>query len=156
MGTFEIQVFVSLIVVLGAAFVALICDYLKGSNDRLRERNAELRARHEERETLESMMAELQTKSLDTAMRAQREALEAMLENAMFSRGNALPAPAAQTSFQPAHRLNGSGANPPARLAEAASQRQRQLTQAATAVAERPEIFCAGHLNVRVGHSSRL
>ncbi len=49
-GTTEIQIFVSLVVVLGVAFVALICDYLKGANEQLRERNIELRVRHEERE----------------------------------------------------------------------------------------------------------
>lgn len=49
-GTLELQIFVSLIVVLATAFVALVCDYLKGSNESLRERNIELRIRQEERE----------------------------------------------------------------------------------------------------------
>jgi hypothetical protein len=52
MGNFEVQVFVGLIVVLAAAMVALNCDYLKGSNERLRERNAELCARQQEMEQL--------------------------------------------------------------------------------------------------------
>ena len=47
-GAFELQIFVSLVVVLGAAFVALVCDYLKGNNEQLRERNIELRVRREE------------------------------------------------------------------------------------------------------------
>jgi GGDEF domain-containing protein len=49
-GTLEMQIFLSLIVVLATAFVALLCDYLKGSNESLRERNIELRVRQEERE----------------------------------------------------------------------------------------------------------
>lgn len=49
-GTLELQVFVSLIVILGTAFVALVCDYLKGSNEHLREHNIELRVRKEEQE----------------------------------------------------------------------------------------------------------
>jgi hypothetical protein len=68
MGSFEVQVFVSLIVVLGVAMVALICDYLKGSNERLRERNAELRARQEE---LEQLVGRLHTQQ--NAMRAERK-----------------------------------------------------------------------------------
>lgn len=50
LGALELQIFVSLVVVLGAAFVALVCDYLKGNNEQLRERNIELRVRSEERE----------------------------------------------------------------------------------------------------------
>jgi len=49
-GAFELQIFVSLIVVLGAAFVALVCDYLKGNNEQLREHNIELRVRKDEQE----------------------------------------------------------------------------------------------------------
>ncbi|MBL8236895.1 MAG: hypothetical protein JNM66_05720 [Bryobacterales bacterium] len=36
--------------VLGGAFVALVCDYLKGNNEQLREHNIELRVRKEEQE----------------------------------------------------------------------------------------------------------
>jgi hypothetical protein len=49
-GAFEIQVIVSVVVVLVAALAALICDYLKGNNDWLRLRNTELSVRVEERE----------------------------------------------------------------------------------------------------------
>ncbi|MBK5293684.1 MAG: hypothetical protein JJE04_18650 [Acidobacteriia bacterium] len=52
LGTLELKIFVSLAVVLGTAFVALICDFLKGNNEQLRERNIELRARQDERERL--------------------------------------------------------------------------------------------------------
>ena len=50
LGELELQIFVSLVVVLGSAFVALVCDYLKGNNEQLRERNVELRVRTEEQE----------------------------------------------------------------------------------------------------------
>ena len=81
MSSFEIQVFVSLIVVLGAAFVALICDYLKGNNERLRERNEELQARVAEREMLETLIERFQSKTLDAAMQAQKEALRELLDS---------------------------------------------------------------------------
>ncbi len=48
LGHYQLQVFVSLVVILGAAFVALICDFLKGSNEQLRELTVELRVRREE------------------------------------------------------------------------------------------------------------
>jgi hypothetical protein len=50
LGSLELQIFVSLVVVLGAAFVALVCDYLKGNNEQLREHNIELRVRKDEQE----------------------------------------------------------------------------------------------------------
>jgi hypothetical protein len=49
-GALEVQIFVSLALVLGAVFVALITDFLKGNNEALRERNIELVVRQEERE----------------------------------------------------------------------------------------------------------
>src|SRR5437762_1010138 len=44
------QVFMSVIVIMAAAFVALVCDFLKGNNEMLREMNLELRVRREEEE----------------------------------------------------------------------------------------------------------
>jgi hypothetical protein len=49
-ATVELQIFISLVVILGAAFVALVCDFLKGNNEHLREQNLELRIRKEELE----------------------------------------------------------------------------------------------------------
>jgi hypothetical protein len=49
-GALQVQIFVSLALVLGAVFVSLLCDFLKGNNEALRERNIELVVRHEERE----------------------------------------------------------------------------------------------------------
>src|SRR5579883_3601980 len=48
LGQYQLQIFVSLVVILGAAFVALICDFLKGNNEQLRELTVELKVRHEE------------------------------------------------------------------------------------------------------------
>lgn len=48
LGQYQLQIFVSLVVILGAAFVALICDFLKGNNEQLRELAIELRVRREE------------------------------------------------------------------------------------------------------------
>jgi hypothetical protein len=47
-GQYQLQIFVSLVVVLGAAFVALICDLLKSNNEQLRELAIELKVRREE------------------------------------------------------------------------------------------------------------
>jgi hypothetical protein len=49
-GPHTIHIFVSLIVVLAAAGVALVCDLLKGNNEHLRELAVELKVRHEEAE----------------------------------------------------------------------------------------------------------
>ncbi len=48
LGQYQLQIFVSLVVILGAAFVALICDFLKGNNEQLRELAIELKVRREE------------------------------------------------------------------------------------------------------------
>jgi len=48
LGQYQLQVFVSLVVILGAALVALICDFLKGNNEHLRELAIELQVRREE------------------------------------------------------------------------------------------------------------
>src|SRR5579883_2297553 len=47
-GAYQLQIFTSLVVILGAAFVALICDFLKGNNEQLRELTIELKVRREE------------------------------------------------------------------------------------------------------------
>jgi hypothetical protein len=47
-GPYQIQVFTSVVLILGAAFVALICDLLKGNNEQLRELAIELKVRREE------------------------------------------------------------------------------------------------------------
>ncbi len=74
MGTIELQVFVSLVVVLGAAFVALICDFLKGNNEQLRESNIELRVRQDEREKREALVEKVQRQTIEVVTQVQRAA----------------------------------------------------------------------------------
>ncbi len=48
LGQYQMQIVLSLVVILGAAFVALVCDLLKGNNEQLRELAIELKVRREE------------------------------------------------------------------------------------------------------------
>ncbi len=57
LGAVEVQIFVSFSLVLGAILVAFVCDFLKGNNESLRERNIELRVRQEERERYQEDVA---------------------------------------------------------------------------------------------------
>ena len=70
MGAIELQVFVSLVVILGAAFVALICDFLKGNNEQLRESNIEMRVRQHEREKREEILDKVQRQTIETLVQA--------------------------------------------------------------------------------------
>jgi hypothetical protein len=56
MGSYQLEIFLSLFVVLGAAFVALVCDLLKGNNEQLRELNVELKVRREEEQKRYEML----------------------------------------------------------------------------------------------------
>lgn len=57
LAQYQLQIFVSLVVILGAAFVALICDFLKGNNEQLRELAIELKVRREEEQRRTQTMA---------------------------------------------------------------------------------------------------
>jgi hypothetical protein len=48
LGHYQLQLFVSSLVIVGAAVAALFCDFLKRNNDQLRELTIELKIRHEE------------------------------------------------------------------------------------------------------------
>lgn len=74
MGAIELQVFVSLVVILGAAFVALICDFLKGSNEQLRESNIELKVRQDERDKRDALVQEVQRQTIEVVTQIQRVA----------------------------------------------------------------------------------
>src|SRR5271163_1807097 len=67
LGQYQLQIFVSLVVILGAAFVALICDFLKGNNEQLRELMIELKVRREEEQRRGQVMT---THSMQTAVEA--------------------------------------------------------------------------------------
>jgi hypothetical protein len=56
-GQYQMQIALSLIVILGAALVALICDLLKGNNEQLRELAIELKVRREEENKRFQMLA---------------------------------------------------------------------------------------------------
>ncbi|GEM_PF-1891085 len=99
MGVSELQVFVSLVVILGAAFVALICDFLKGNNERLRESNIELRVRQDERERREAHIDRAHARTLEAVAHGRRLALRAQRKR------RATPAPAIdEAQPQPARR----------------------------------------------------
>lgn len=72
MGAIELQVFVSLVVILGAAFVALICDFLKGNNEQLRESNIELKVRQDERDKRDLLVQEVQRQTIEVVTQVQR------------------------------------------------------------------------------------
>jgi hypothetical protein len=54
---YQTQIFASLALILAACAVALICDYLKGRNEKLRELAVELKVRREESDKLVNMLA---------------------------------------------------------------------------------------------------
>ena len=56
LGQYQLQMFVSLVVILIAALVALICDFLKGNNEQLRELMIELKVRRDEQHRLVRML----------------------------------------------------------------------------------------------------
>jgi GGDEF domain-containing protein len=89
MGAIEIQVFVSLVVILGAAFVALICDFLKGSNEQLREANIVMRVREDERDKREELVEKVQQQTIEVV---------AKVQGAMVGRPASAPVPVAQAA----------------------------------------------------------
>jgi hypothetical protein len=70
-GQYPVHIFASLVVVLGAACVALICDFLKRNNEYLRELTIELKVRHE-KELRESRVM-IARKRASTALANERE-----------------------------------------------------------------------------------
>jgi hypothetical protein len=72
LGAYQLQIFLSLFVVLGAAFVALVCDLLKSNNQHLRELNIELSARNKE-----------QTRRYEMLLLSQTQAQEQMKQDAL-------------------------------------------------------------------------
>jgi hypothetical protein len=70
-GQYPVHIFASLVVVLGAACVALICDFLKRNNEYLRELTIELKVRHE-RELRDSRVM-IARKRASTALATERE-----------------------------------------------------------------------------------
>ena len=105
LGALEVQIFVSLVVVLGTAFVALVCDFLKGNNEQLRERNIELRVRQEEREESGGLvhpgawlqgLASMLKQHMTTPSQAAQETAAAVQPEAVGTRRAWDPAPQTQ------------------------------------------------------------
>src|ERR1700680_3738223 len=76
LGQYQLQIFIGLVVILGAAFVALICDFLKGNNEQLRELTIELRVRREE-EQKRAQQTEMAPRSEQGAAQAAQAAPKA-------------------------------------------------------------------------------
>ncbi len=74
LGQYQLQIFVSLVVILGAAFVALICDLLKGNNEQLREFAIELKVRREEEQKRFQMLLPSAAKHAAENARAEKSA----------------------------------------------------------------------------------
>jgi hypothetical protein len=72
-GAYQVQIFVSVALILAAALIALICDYLKGHNQRLRELAVELTARCEESQKLVQLLASPLRSSTHNPATAQQE-----------------------------------------------------------------------------------
>ncbi len=58
-GTYQMQVFLSLVLILGAALIVLIYDFLKGHNEQLRELSLELKVRRQEENKLIGVLSSL-------------------------------------------------------------------------------------------------
>ena len=71
-GHFQLQLIVSTLVIVGVAFVALICDFLKRNNEQLREMNIELKIRREE----EQKRVQLAARPAETVERIEAPKLE--------------------------------------------------------------------------------
>jgi hypothetical protein len=98
LGQYQLQIFVSLLVILTAAFVALICDFLKGNNERLRELTIELKVRREEEQryahTLSARIAapvERAPSAVESPAPAQLDAQPEKRSNSAVARSAAAP-----------------------------------------------------------------
>jgi hypothetical protein len=77
LGQYQLQIFVSLVVILGAAFVALICDFLKGNNEQLRELTIELKVRREEEQKRSHLLTPRTTERVERAPKTEKIAAPA-------------------------------------------------------------------------------
>jgi hypothetical protein len=77
LGQYQLQIFVSLVVILGAAFVALICDFLKGNNEQLRELTIELKVRREEEQKRSHVLTPRPSERVERAPKTEKIAAPA-------------------------------------------------------------------------------
>src|SRR5580700_3028928 len=100
LGQYQLQIFVGLVVVLAAAFVALICDFLKSNNEQLRELTIELKVRREEEQRHSQTMI---PQTVPASAPALRESMRMERVDAMAAPGShAMAAPAAVATAAPA------------------------------------------------------
>jgi hypothetical protein len=93
-GQHQLQIFISLLTIVGAAAVALICDFLKRSNEQLRELTIELKARREDEQpriaAQRSMSSTPQPKAVTAPQQRERaiapEALAVMERGAQMAK----------------------------------------------------------------------
>ncbi len=76
LGGSELQVFVTFLVILACAFVALLMDYLKGNNEQLRERHVDLLVRQEQYAGKAGVDAAVLARSLEQVLGEQTAALK--------------------------------------------------------------------------------
>jgi GGDEF domain-containing protein len=76
LGGSELQVFVTFLVILACAFVALLMDYLKGNNEQLRERHVDLLVRQEQYAVKAGVDATVLARSLEKVLGEQTAALK--------------------------------------------------------------------------------
>ncbi len=142
LGAYQLQIFLSLFVVLGAAFVALVCDLLKGNNEQLRELNIELKVRREEEQKrFEILLGEKTTPQMQEAppisvavpvaveLRAERSSRQPRIDRKRAPAQEALAAMERGAQMASVHRLSKTVEGVPApieveRPAEAATLQQ--------------------------------
>jgi hypothetical protein len=122
LGQYQLQIFVGLVVVLAAAFVALICDFLKSNNEQLRELTIELKVRREEEQRHSQTMM---PQTVPASAPALRERLRMERIDAMAAPGShATAEPAAVATVRPTGRER---KRPPSADAMAAMARGAEL-----------------------------
>jgi hypothetical protein len=153
-GQYQVQIFISLTLVMGGLLVALICDYLKGNNEQLREQNVALRIqRAEERRrsiaerTRTAQMIALRQHAVNPAsgelVITSGERAAAPMEMVTAAAEPAIPAPAqavaVATGRVRASRSNGASRRPISADAMAVMQRGAAMAaskHAAVSIAE--------------------
>jgi hypothetical protein len=127
LGAHQLQIFVSVVLILGAAAAALICDFLKRKNDELLELTIELTIRHEEElkhlQQKKTRVSELAPKIEQVAVAAGVPKKAARKENKRAANSSALAA------MERGASLAGSGKRPGS--ADAAPEQPPEVASAA-------------------------
>lgn len=123
LGQYQLQIFVSLVVILGAAFVALICDFLKGNNEQLRELTIELRVRREEEQKRSHLLTPRPLERVERIPKAEK--IAAPKERSAIGREKKRTVNSeAMAAMERGAALAGSGGRPRATVPAAESKRE--------------------------------